>query len=645
MISAKEIAAGLGGQQSGEGWMASCPAHNDNTPSLSISAGKNGTPLVYCHSGCTQGEVIKKLKAQGLWNMADNAISQESTTITPVGGIQKGEGMNMQIIVSEELEEAVAHLTAQWIQDGYQLAKIYDYSDNFKRIRLDHPEPLNGKPRKIIRPISLNGSGKWELKEPNHPPAGAPLYGRKGVVDNPNAMVVVVEGEKCVDALDSLGYVAVTSGSNTSAKKADWRLLKGRIVAMWPDNDSGGEKYAKAVCDRLSALGCTVYMVGHKSLDLPEGGDVVDWFQANPNAKMEKLPLLPVSGPLRTSEAIMQCIEDIKSEQIDWAWHKRIARGKITVIAGDPNLGKSLITVDLASRVSNGDKMPDGTAGIQCDVIIISAEDGTADTIRPRLEAAGADLSRIHIIDGIKETDKSTGEVIERSFLLSDISELEEVIKSNPEIGIIFIDPISAFVGNIDSHKNSDVRSLLAPLASLAERYKVAVVAVSHLNKSDTKAVYKVSGSLAFVAAARAAFMVMKDKNDATRRLFIPLKNNLAPDTEGMAYRIEGVDDVAKIVWEPDPIAIDVDEALNPVSNKKPSALTAEAADWLKELLKDGPVPAKKALALGADNGFSKATLYRARKSIGAVTSHEGFGEGSKHSWKLDDIDCKNPTP
>ena len=157
---------------------------------------------------------------------------------------------------------------------------------------------------------------------------------------------------------------------------------------------------------------------------------------------------------------------------------------------------------------------------------MLSAEDDPGDTIRPRLDAAGADCSRISLLAGVAWDDDQDAQVATFN-LARDLRALDAAIESTPECRLVVIDPISAFCGSTDSHKNSDVRGLLAPLSELVQRRQVAVVGVNHLNKSTAggPAIYRTMGSLAFVAAARAAWAVVKDKDD-------PAKPTLLADQE-----------------------------------------------------------------------------------------------------------------
>ena len=242
------------------------------------------------------------------------------------------------------------------------------------------------------------------------------------------------------------------------------------------------------------------------------------------------------AGDPNKPHAILQSLVVVTRESLEWLWPGRIPLGKLTLLAGDPGLGKSFVTLDIASRVSRGDAWPDMPLLKQTpgDVILLNAEDDLADTIAPRLDKMSADDSRILALEGIEADGKR------RHFSLeADLPRLEEVLAENEDIRLVVIDPIAAYCGAVDSHKNSDVRGLLAPLAELAGRYRVAIVSVTHLSKSGgTKAVYRAMGSLAFAAAARAVWAITKDSDDPERRLFLPAKLNLARDPDGLAYRI-----------------------------------------------------------------------------------------------------------
>ena len=333
-------------------------------------------------------------------------------------------------------------------------------------------------------------------------------------------------------------------------------------------------------------------------------------------------------------EAVTICMADVKSEPIQWLWPGRIALGKVTMIAGDPGLGKSLVTITLAAHVSQGYPWPvDLSTCPQGGVVMLSAEDDPADTIRPRLDAAGANASYIYMVTMVREhTDDG---IKEHCFSLDrDLVALDGVLTRTAACKLVIIDPISAYLGGTDSHKNADIRALLSPLAALASKHKVAIVVVTHLNKSaQTNALYRATGSLAFVAAARAVFAVTKDKDDPTRRLMLPIKNNLGKDTSGFAYKVDTADNDAPVVtWERDPVEITAEEALTPASDADHSE-REEAVTWLLDVLAEGPIQAKEMQTLAREAGHSWSTIKRAKKEASVASTKQEFS--GKWVWEI----------
>ena len=334
-------------------------------------------------------------------------------------------------------------------------------------------------------------------------------------------------------------------------------------------------------------------------------------------------------------------LADVEPEPVSWLCPERIARGKVTLLAGDPGLGKSFLTLDLAACVSTGRAWPhrrdaaDGAGG----VVLLSAEDELADTIRPRLDAAGADPARIVALQGVRVHNPETGDATEHAFdLVRDIEALETAITRVPDCRLCIIDPLTAYLGPIDSHKNAEVRAALARLSGLAARHNVAVLCVTHLNKAATlPAMYRAMGSLAFVAAARAVWVVARDKDDPTgqRRLLLPLKNNIAVDQSGLAYALESAPNGSAVVaWDANPITVDANEALSADHNDDgASNALDEAVDWLRGILAGGPVPAKDVKQRAQRDGIAPRTLDRAKARLGVRATREGFG--GPWVWRL----------
>jgi putative DNA primase/helicase len=340
----------------------------------------------------------------------------------------------------------------------------------------------------------------------------------------------------------------------------------------------------------------------------------------------------------------IRCLADVAPEPVRWLWEQRIAEAKLSLLAGDPGLGKSFITLDIAARVSTGAPWPDHpherrTPG---GVVILSAEDGLEDTIRPRLDAAGADVQRIMALSGVEYRTAGSDPQEVGVDLTRHLSALERAVEQTAGCALVIVDPITAYMGDTDSHKNAEVRAMLARLAELAVRCNVAILAVTHLNKASTQAaIYRAMGSLGFVAAARAVWAVVKDKDDLTgrRRLLLPVKNNLGNDESGLAYRLSARHadgNVPVVEWEPEPVSIRADDAMSFAPQRrgpKPDARN-EAVEFLRSALAKGPRLGKEIMEEAREaHGIAKTTLTRAKKEL-KVESYQGSTPGPWY-WKL----------
>lgn len=341
-------------------------------------------------------------------------------------------------------------------------------------------------------------------------------------------------------------------------------------------------------------------------------------------------------------------MSDVKPEIVEWLWEGRIPLGKITVLDGDPGLGKSVITMDLAARVSSGQDFPNGNDGVLGvlgnvgGVVILSAEDGLADTIRPRLDAAGAAVSRVVAVSTVPD-----GEGNERSISIpEDLEKIEKAI-NRVNAKLIIIDPLMAFLS--DSSKanyDQDVRRALTPLSKMAERTGAAVLVVRHLNKSSGgKAVYRGGGSIGIIGAARCGLVVEEHPDDKDQRVLSVTKSNLAEKATSLTYSVVTAENhSARVAWG-NAIDLTADELLES-DNNKPNKQDA-AAQWLENKLSSGPVLSTEIRSQAKQTGIADRTLDRAKKSLGV----EAIKNGSWY-WQLQDCqerqerqDADNVTP
>lgn len=555
-----------------------------------------------------------------------------------------GAGMNAAVIERETPQMAARRLSAGAIRDGFLPQALHCYTDEsgeplFYRIRMKHPE--TGE--KWIRPMRV-GDGEFVMGEPAFT-GGKPIYRLRAIASNPSAPVFVVEGENCVEALAKPGIVATTSGGAGSAAAADWSPLAGREVMIWPDNDTPGQQYASDVAERLRALGCTVRLIDAAALGLLPKGDAVDWLRAHPDAVAAEVLALPAEAEGEPPPMLARRLADVQAEPVRWLWPGRIARGKVTVLAGHPGLGKSQLCASLAAVITTGGLWPVDRARAEVGTVaILSAEDDAADTLKPRLLAAGADVSRVHVLDAVRCLGRD-GSTAGRTFdLATDVAALAGMLERLGDVAMLVIDPVTAYLGGVDSHRNAEVRGLLAPLSDMAARLGVAVVCVTHLNKGGgADALARVTGSLAFVAAARAAWIVAKDPQDPARRLFLPAKNNLGPDSTGLAFGIESatVEDgieTSRLVWCAETVTMTASEALaseQGQDRRTDAPQRDEAEAWLAEQLAVGPVPSEDLQRRARADGVAWRTVRRAKDALEVSARRHGFGEGSKWIWEL----------
>jgi AAA domain len=333
-------------------------------------------------------------------------------------------------------------------------------------------------------------------------------------------------------------------------------------------------------------------------------------------------------------------VADVDRELVRWLWPGRIPLGKLVVLDGDPGTGKSTLTLTIAAKVTTGSPFPDGARPERADVILLNAEDDIGDTIRPRLEAAGADLARCWVLPDVQPDPDRPPRPPE---LPADVDAIEGMVKDK-QAALVIIDPLMAFLaGQVDSHRDQDVRRVLASLTYMAGRTGAAVVVVRHMNKGQGSALYRGSGSIGIVGAARAGLLVAPDPDDDNRRVLAMTKSNLAKMPDALAYRL--VDDerynCARVVWDGASRHTAADLVRPPVDEDQAPAL-AEAVRVLKEILSDGPLAAGNVKKMAAQAGVKERTLDRARQVLGVTARRRGFGQGGHYEWSMP-TDARHP--
>lgn len=336
---------------------------------------------------------------------------------------------------------------------------------------------------------------------------------------------------------------------------------------------------------------------------------------------------LGTNGP----SAVSYRFREVEAQDVPWFWRNWMACRAVTVLDGDPGLGKSLLTVDLAARVSRGWSMPPEPSERVTEpggVLLLNAEDDAGYTMRPRLEAAGADLD---LVAGCEVIRDKTGE--RGPMLPWDLPLIAKLVRQL-RIKLLVIDPLMAYLGGeIDAHKDHDVRRALRQFKKFAKDEGVAMLLLRHLNKlSGGPALYRGGSSIGIVGTARCGWIVGRSPEDESVHVLAMNKTNLGPYPESLAYSIEPSGNVARLGWIGQ-VQWKAHEILghpgqrNGQPGRPPRELEA-AMDWLRRMLKDGAKPASSLLAKGMDAGHTEQTLRDARKRMGIVASKANFGEG-----------------
>jgi hypothetical protein len=294
-------------------------------------------------------------------------------------------------------------------------------------------------------------------------------------------------------------------------------------------------------------------------------------------------------------------MSEVETQQIQWIWYPFIPYGKLSIIQGDPGDGKSTLILNIAAKLSKGERLE---AAMDIDepvnVIYQTAEDGLADTVKPRLEAAGADCDRICVID---ESD--------RSISMSD-DRIEEAIRRE-NAKLLILDPIQAYLGGgTDMNRANEAREMTKKLGSVAERTGCAIVLIGHMNKgSGAKAAYRGMGSIDFFAVARSVILVGRIEGNENLRAVIPIKNNLAAFGHPKAFELTE----KGFRWLGD-YEITADEVLGGIVPKANKLETAK--QFLKDLSVDKVMlPSNDIIERAANEGISKRTLEAAKKELG----------------------------
>ena len=316
-------------------------------------------------------------------------------------------------------------------------------------------------------------------------------------------------------------------------------------------------------------------------------------------------------------------MEDVVSKEVEWLWYPYIPYGKITIIEGDPGEGKTTLVLKLAAALSRGLPLPcdDDKEYEPIHIIYQTAEDGIEDTIKPRLEKAGADCSMIRVID---ETDKELSMTDDR---------LEQAIIET-KARLIILDPIQAYIGaTVDMHRANEIRPVLKHLGIIAEKHNCAIILISHMNKaSSSKSTYRGLGSIDIQATARSVLLVARLRDKPNIRIMAHDKSSLAPIGDAIGFEMTEDNGMVCI----GPYDITIDELLSGNEGRGKKKLDI-AENFIKEYFGTNKViPSNEIMMEAAKRSIKRNTLLSAKKKLGITSDKEKAEDGTIYwTWVM----------
>lgn len=436
--------------------------------------------------------------------------------------------------------------------------------------------------------------------------------------------IYLVEGEKDVETLRGHGLVATCNvgGANKWEDSYNASLQNAQIIVL-PDNDKPGKDHAALVASRLRGIVRSLSIV--ELPDLPEKGDITDWLQAGSTVEDLKVLAKSTKPTIIAPHLVVTKLADIEPEEISWLWHPYLPLGKLTLLEGDPGQGKTYLMLAVAAAVTKGYHLPDQRGRVASPhgqpghVLYLTAEDGLADTIRPRAEKAEADLHKLSVVEGWT----SGGDL--EPFSFAQLSLLGEVIR-DLQIKLVIIDPIQAFLGaNVDMHRANEVRPLMAQLGRLAALHHCCILCIRHITKGVGKALYRGLGSIDFTAAARSVLVIAESLEDESKRVMAQAKNSL--DAKGASIVFQIMDDGFRWCGTS---KVSADELLSQQPTKQQHQRSS-AKEWLRQTLKNRELAQQTIEEEARANGISWRTIERAKAELGVVA----YKTQGRWYWKL----------
>ena len=585
------------------GFIACCPCHADKNPSLSVTL-KDGKLLAKCHAGCDQDSVIEALGIAG--DRGGNVLPFNPDTLKVNGKAGRKTGRK----------------AGQWTYEAVAGERVVV-------TRIEYPDGSKDFPN---QPTGVKGPF-------------LPLAWRQPGFDP--AALVIVEGEKCVEAVRmalaeaDLPDWSVTTwiGGSGAVGKTNWSSISGLKVILWPDSDEAGRKAMRQVQDALPANN-EILLANVEGLK--DKQDAADLQPANIVERIRSARPAPKPG------VELVPFSTLTARPIEWIIPGWLPRGKISLLAGQPGMGKTTLAIKIASLVTTGGKWADGTRISRGRVVGVFGEDELEDTIYPNLLANGADC------DKIAYPGKATTDIVAEAPFdpAAHLDLLTETLRKQPDCRLVIIDPAMALAKNAkDEYRAGDIREALEPVQDLAKQANVAILVLAHFlkrhNSSGSGVLDRVSGSQAWTQVAR---MVWAADSTDTGKALMKVKANTAESEGGFAYSIREIPLPVEFRGKAVPgreltfgaaVAGDADKVFG--SAKPEADRDAPARDAAREFLeilfaeRQEPISWADLKAEGRREGYTAKTLERARDQLRAEGQIRPKRIGKQWFWAAED--------
>ncbi|MGI8923356.1 MAG: AAA family ATPase [Fimbriimonadales bacterium] len=461
-------------------------------------------------------------------------------------------------------------------------------------------EPKDFRQRRLV-----NGKHAWGLAR-----CTLVLYRLPNLTKavNDGRTIYVVEGEKDVHAIESAGGV----GTCNSMGAGKWRpeyseSIRGAEVVIVADKDVSGYKHALHVRDSLLAVGCSVRTVesmeGKDAADhLAAGHGLADFEDCDVASRLNELAHDPSDCSSVPAGPIW--ISNVEPRSVKFLWWPYIPLGKVTIIEGAPGVGKSWVTCAIAAAVSSGEALPAVDRQDPARVLMLTTEDDLPDTVRPRLDALGANAANVACYAEPITLDEP------------GLERLEEWLRIVDPV-LVTIDPLQSYMGaTLDLHRSNETRPFMHGLKALAEKHNIAILVVRHTRKSMVgRATDAGLGSIDIAAAARSILLVGEDPEDKARGALVHIKSNVGPKGDGVGFCLED----GRFRWTGK-----TDLTADAILRGAEHSPISEAVEFLHEELAGGKRPSRDIQREAEGQGIAKRTLDRAKTRLGAKSVKEG---------------------